>query len=74
VVYALEAAAQVGRLAAERLDELGYDKVFWYQGGKGDWKAAGGRVEHGVRYDQHPLAPNEENAATWRRDEGESSR
>jgi rhodanese-related sulfurtransferase len=76
VVYGLEKAAQVGRLAADRLDELGYDKVFWYQDGKDDWKEAGERVEHGVRYDQHPLSPVEENLATWRptHGEGESNR
>lgn len=45
VVYCKDLECQASRKAAERMDELGYEKVYDYQAGKEDWKAAGFPLE-----------------------------
>ncbi len=41
VVYCLDQACDASRRAAERLQAMGYTRVYDYEGGKMDWKAAG---------------------------------
>jgi len=41
VVYCASAACKRAGLSAERLERLGYTRVFHYAGGKRDWVAAG---------------------------------
>ncbi|REJ94072.1 MAG: rhodanese-like domain-containing protein [Planctomycetota bacterium] len=45
VVYCANAECDASSKAARRLDELGYEQVYDYEGGKADWKAAGLPVE-----------------------------
>jgi len=40
VVYCASAKCKRAALAAERLENLGYCRIFHYQGGKKDWTAA----------------------------------
>jgi rhodanese-related sulfurtransferase len=41
VVYCADSSCGASPKAAEKLDELGFENVFDYQGGKKDWKEAG---------------------------------
>lgn len=45
------------RRAAARLDALGYEHVFLYEGGKRDWREAGLEIETGPGQPQPPLPP-----------------
>lgn len=45
VVYCASNTCQRAGLAAERLELLGYTRIFHYEGGKKDWTAAGFPLE-----------------------------
>ena len=45
IVYCLNHACTASPKAARKLDQLGYEKVYDYEAGKQDWKAAGLPVE-----------------------------
>ena len=45
VVYCYDRACNASPKAARKMDELGYQKVYDYEAGKVDWKAAGLPVE-----------------------------
>lgn len=45
VVYGLDDECQESHEACERLEELGYEEVYDYEGGKVDWNEAGLPVE-----------------------------
>lgn len=45
VVYCQDKNCDASPKAAQRMDELGYETVFDYEGGKTDWKSAGLPVE-----------------------------
>src|SRR3990170_7240818 len=45
IVYCADSECQLSPKAAEHLDQLGYNKVFDYRGGKADWQQAGLQVE-----------------------------
>lgn len=47
VVYCEDHECSASTKAASRMDELGYQKVYDYEGGKRDWKQAGLPVEEG---------------------------
>ena len=45
VVYCKDSACDASLLAAEKIEKLGFRKVFDYEAGKVDWRAAGFPVE-----------------------------
>jgi len=45
VVYCANSACQASPTAAEKLDEIGFEKVYDYAEGKKDWKEAGYPME-----------------------------
>jgi len=45
VVYCVDDDCEASPKAARRMEELGYEQVFDYEGGKMDWKEAGLPVE-----------------------------
>lgn len=64
VVYAADHAdLAAARVAAVRLEALGFEHVYIYEGGKADWRAAGLPLEQGrqvetdTRHPQPPLGP-----------------
>jgi len=46
IVYCQDADCPASEKAAKRMDELGYDNVLEYEGGKMDWKQAGLPIEN----------------------------
>lgn len=46
IVYCLNTECQASPKAARRMEALGYQKVYDYEAGKQDWKAAGLPIEH----------------------------
>lgn len=48
VVYCHDHECSASPKAAETLDRLGYEKIYDYEGGKVDWRAAGFPVEEGA--------------------------
>ena len=48
VVYCLNYACTASPKAARKLDQLGYEKVYDYEAGKQDWKAAGLPIDTGL--------------------------
>lgn len=45
VVYCLDEDCGASPEAARRMEDLGYDRVYDYEGGKEDWKTAGLPIE-----------------------------
>jgi rhodanese-related sulfurtransferase len=45
IVYGNDPGSPVARAMAKRLMITGHKGVYWYEGGIGDWKAAGQRIE-----------------------------
>lgn len=48
VTYCAGPSCPNSKIAAERLESLGYTDVYAYEGGKEDWLAAGLPFEHGL--------------------------
>ena len=48
IVYCLNHACTASPKAARKLDQLGYEKVYDYEAGKQDWKAAGLPIDTGL--------------------------
>lgn len=48
VVYCYDHECSASPKAAEAMDRLGYEKIYDYEAGKVDWKAAGFPVEEGA--------------------------
>lgn len=44
-VYCMDEECDASPLAAERMEELGYERVYDYAAGKMDWKEAGLQIE-----------------------------
>ena len=45
VVYCSDSECQSSKIAADKLDDMGYENVWHYKGGKKEWKEAGLPVE-----------------------------
>ncbi len=45
VVYCSDYECESSKIAADKLDDMGYKKVYHYKGGKKEWKEAGLPVE-----------------------------
>jgi len=48
VVYCADKSCGASPKAAEKLDRLGFENVYDYEGGKKDWKEAGNPMESGT--------------------------
>lgn len=49
VVYCHNPTCKASTHAAEKLEKLGFNQVYEYEGGKDDWKAAGYPMEYDTR-------------------------
>ena len=45
LVYCMDSECKASPRAAQRMDELGYSRVYDYEAGKVDWKQAGLKIE-----------------------------